>query len=189
MKPDLVFGVALALLVLGALAAGELRGRTDPLRVLLLGDSFAVGLARPLSAELRATDLTTYAREGEALEGFRRSHPDQLIPPGRWDVVLVSFGTNDFAAGPNTPARERFRASARSLGTEARARGARALWLLPPDLPTLPGANAWIAEQVADAGVRASPPPPAIERSPDRMHPTGRGYQVWARSVSERLTP
>jgi len=196
MKPDLVFGVALALLVLGALAAGELRGRTDPLRVLLLGDSLAVGLSRTLRAELLPrAELTTLAREGESLEGYRRAHPREFIPPGRWDAVLVSFGVNDFAAGRGSTARESFAANVTALHWEAgQDRDLRLVWLVPPEMPALPGCQGWVRRTLAGVDPTIAThafalEPPALELSPDRIHPTPLGYQRWAEWIAERFRP
>ena len=158
-------------------------------RVLLIGDSLAVGLARPLTSELksRGVELRTLARvaanAGQFTEpgGFGTLGLAELLPAFRPELVLICLGTNDTA--PGSSVREKLPARFARLRERTRAAGARVVFLEPPPLP-------WSREPIVQA---AAPAPlisaPAVQQAPDRIHPTPAGAAAWAAHIRKELLP
>jgi lysophospholipase L1-like esterase len=160
-----------------------------PTRVVLVGDSLAVGLARPLAAELKArgVELRTCARvaanAGQFTEpgGFGTLGLAGLLSDFKPELVLVSLGTNDTA--PGSSVREKLPARFDLLRQRASAAGARVVFLEPPPLP-------WSREPIHRAASHAGAPlllAPAIEQAPDHIHATPAGYAAWAKHIAKEL--
>lgn len=159
-------------------------------RVVLIGDSLAVGLARPLATELKAravelqTRAATGAHAGMFTEGSGASSLGKLLAEFGPDVVLVSLGTNDTVpAAPALAAKlpERFAL----LRQRASSAGARLVFLEPPPLP-------WSREPIHKAAAHAGAPlfpAPAVQQAPDHIHLTPAGYAAWAKAIAKELSP
>lgn len=177
-------------------------------RVLLVGDSLAVGLASPLSV-LAATNSVPFEAHGvvstrvdQWANGATVSEPvsAQTIaitgqPPGQKRVeldldgylerfrpthVLISLGTND-AAGAGVSKENVARLIAKVMKA-----GATPLWIGPPTMP-FPGVDA-VRGVVKESGVRYFPSEILeVSRAKDRIHPTRVGYASWAYAVWQWL--
>lgn len=173
---------ALLLALLGSSRKG--RPRTAP-RIMLIGDSLAVGLERPLGALAAAAGVPF---EGHGVTGTRigqwslgdkapMNHLDGWLAAFRPTHVLVSLGTND-AAGSGVD-----RASVETLLRKILAAGAVPLWIGPPAMPPRIALNA-VQEAVRSTGVvYLSSDRLEIPRAADGIHPTSLGYGHWARAV------
>ena len=148
---------------------------------LFAGDSLAVGMAR-------ATGIPS-----AAIGGISTGHPSILeavrrATPGT--VLLVSSGTNDARPAGDAAAR---------VSAEARARGVRLVWLVPPCHGPAPLdarsrlRAAEIAAAAAAAGVEAVAlrdlPAGACgsPRAGDGIHLSGRGYAALAEEAAGAL--
>lgn len=161
-----------------------------PRRVVLVGDSLAVGLARPLAAELKAQgiELRTCAKgganAGQFTEpgGFGTLGLAELLSTFKPELVLASLGTNDTA--PGSSVRAKLPARFALLRERVSAGGARLIFLEPPPLP-------WSrvpihqAAQAAPASVLLAP---AIAQEPDHIHATPAGYAAWAKHIAKELS-
>lgn len=178
------FGTALLLAQDGAAPASA---QPKTRRVVLVGDSLAVGLAKPLGAELGARGVAlqvraaTGANAGAFTEGSGAQSLGKLLADFRPDVVLVSLGTNDTVPGAEALAKK-LPARFALLASRSSAAGARVVFLEPPALP-------WSREPIHQAAAHAQAAlivAPAIEQAPDRIHPTGAGYAAWSKFIASR---
>lgn len=148
-------------------------------RVLLLGDSLAVGMDQPMQS-LAAQCGVAFLGQAKVGTSVTQWSKESWIGPAldlaRPNVVLVSLGANDF--GRNDAAN--VQASTSSLVSRIRSYGARVFWMAPPTMPFEDKVGAEAAWKAAvgsdwfDAAVLDIP------RSPDRIHPTGAGYRTMA---------
>jgi len=171
---------ALAVLALLALFGGKKSQavRQEVRRVLLIGDSLAVGLEKPMRA-LAYRDRVEIESHGDksttipwwAGSEVLQSIVDRFQPTH----VLVSLGTNDEKGGRiDTQAIER-------LLRTLRSRGAVVAWVGPP---TLPFPLAGVSEAVLGRADRYFHSEAlSIPRAGDRLHPTGAGYALWADAI------
>jgi len=176
-------GLALALLAL--LGGGKRPGpaRQAVRRVLLIGDSFAVGLERPLRmlADRDLPDLVSFEGHGQTSTTIPWWAESAVIPEvvARFQPshVLVSLGTNDEKGrilDQDRPAIER-------LLQTLRSRGAVVAWIGPPSLPFPRAGVSALAQSRAD---RYFPSEEIyIPRAGDGLHPTGAGYALWADAI------
>lgn len=170
-------------------AAGSAGAPKKLARVVLVGDSLAVGLARPLAAELKpqGAELKVCARvaanAGQFTEpgGFGTLGLAALLADFKPELVLISLGTNDTA--PGSSVRDKLPARFALLRERIEAAGARVLFLGPPPLP-------WSREPIyqaaADARLLVAP---AVEQAPDHIHPTPAGAAAWAAHIRKELFP
>ena len=169
-------------------------------RVLLIGDSLAVGM-RPHFQSLAAEAGIPF--EARAVGGTR---VDQWIDSNRLleilrtfqpTHVLISLGTND----AYTPlVAHDVEEHARELVDIIQEAGAHPIWIGAPDLPTpipcsvpCPGGMFDLRADTLEAIEDAAPyyfdsTDYEIPRSPDRIHPTAAGYAGWAGVVWNWLT-
>lgn len=148
-------------------------------RLLLVGDSLAVGLAPPLralSADARVT-FDSIAKEGTRIDQWARSQvlADKLAQ-FQPTLILVSLGTNDEylpSAAPQEPHLHEL--------LERLRKAAPVAWIGPPTLPK--SASNGVTPMIK-ANVPRSHYFPSdslqIPRGPDGIHPTARGYAGWA---------
>jgi lysophospholipase L1-like esterase len=172
----------LVLLGLGKRSSGATvtpsQGRPEG-RVLLVGDSFAVGLKAPLAAlsgaarvpfeghGVAGSHISEWAGSSEGLEGYLASF--------RPTHVLISLGTNDAAGGGTSTA------SVQRVLSKVQAARAVPLWIGPPTLP-FPDPN--VRSTVRATGVLYFPSETlSIPRAGDGLHPTGPGYTAWANAI------
>lgn len=164
----------------------ETRSRPPPRgqNILLIGDSLAVGLGKPL-LELARRDgatLSPLGVGGTRIPTWARGTKLTDAMLDRRSLVLVSLGTND-AAG-NDQSIEDLPKDIAALLDRLEARGARVIWIAPPDMPTLPRVGRvrlLIFDAVQDHPnaeyMPATYDPP---RTSDHIHPTPAGYNAWA---------
>lgn len=190
MKRLLLWGGLAVVATIGIVAFGSRRrrlGEND--RVLLVGDSLAVGLSVPMRklAADAGIPFDSVAHSGSRLDQWSKTtgYGAQLIQKlatFRPTVVLISLGTNDsYMVAPKAIA-----AVAGHLATiMQRIAGAEArlYWIGPPTLPK--------PDNGAVATIRSAIPrfqyfdsaQLTIPRQPDGIHPTWKGYAFWAEQI------
>lgn len=180
---DPLIAVLVALILAGALSSSS-SGRSSslPRRVLLVGDSLAVGLAGPLEQAARADGAafaatvkggTTTRHWASGSQSARLRAALELGP----DLVLVCLGTNDAASGPSA-----YRPDAAALVALLRADGRRVVWILPPILPAHFDA-ATVRATVAGLGVDTFDSERLTIPRFDGIHATPAGYRYWAGEI------
>lgn len=184
-KVALVTLACLAVFVLARSASGSTAPAGLSGKVLLVGDSLAVGLSAPLRRVLGGK-LVVHAKEG--------TRTDQWLSLGTWvaeerpAVVLICLGTNDAMMGKPSVNQT----SIAKLVGDASASGARVIWVLPPTLPATIGKTVVkddvVRDMVVATGVETFDSRKLdIPRAGDRVHPTSRGYQLWADALLSTL--
>jgi lysophospholipase L1-like esterase len=156
-------------------------------RVLLFGDSMAVGLDQHMR-ELAAEAGVPYT--GKGIVGTRidqwddSAWLDQTLASFQPTLILVSLGTNDEATAAGAVDRQAPHLDA--LLQKLEATGAQLVWIGPPELP-------FPRQGVSDM-IRANVPHffesehLEIPRGPDNLHPTAAGYAGWAGAIWQWLT-
>lgn len=161
---------------------------TKESRVLVLGDSLAVGLGPLIRVLGRDEGITVdhLAKSGSRAQEWAQS-PALALKLGQYrpTLVLVSLGTNDTYAGNAIQTQLPW---AQRLAKLLRDAGAEVAWIGPPALPNPHGgmrADEAYLRALRGGGVV---PDPAyfhseameIPRAPDNLHPSVRGYAGWA---------
>jgi lysophospholipase L1-like esterase len=161
---------------------------TSKTRLLLFGDSLAVGL-NPQFKQL-AAEAGVEAYVGKGIVGTRINQwdtdlwLDETLVAFQPNMILVSLGTNDEATSPGAVDREAPHLA--RLLDKLHATGAEIVWIGPPALP-------FPRQGVADM-IRANVPyyfeseNLEIPRSPDHLHPNAAGYAGWAGAIWQWLT-
>jgi lysophospholipase L1-like esterase len=151
------------------------------MRVLLMGDSMAEGLERPLRALLASQGHTLIPdwHRGDTT-GYWTGIARNAIDKANADVVLIALGTNDAnnRVPPATTARN-------AAGIAGKAGGRPLLWLLPPNSPHV-NVNA------TNEAIKSSVPAYVDARSLglgfyDGIHPTPAGFATWASAIAGRI--
>lgn len=137
----------------------------------LVGDSYAMGLSTPL-AKLLPDDgfLVGQSEVGAHTPAILRWVPDAIAKGAT--RVLISAGTNDYAAGSDQFARARVEAM--KLEEAVRGGPVELIWLESPTGTT-----------VAPVGARTIAAPKM--KLADRLHPSGTGYAEWAKKIAREL--
>lgn len=152
-----------------------------PRRVLVVGDSLAVGLCPKLKALATAdgSDWAPCAAKVSTRADQWVGQMPGLLSQNKPDLVIVSLGTNDSGMANPAVNRDAFNGIVKAIA----ASGAKALWLLPPKLP--PRLKADLVRQlIIDTGVATFDSRElAIEQAPDGIHPTTGGYAFWADAI------
>ncbi len=182
-------------------------------RILLVGDSLAVGLAVPLRALCRDTGLAfqALATVGTRIDQWATSSAlsDALVT-FQPTIVLISLGTNDAYMQPSGAQSVGARQAPfmeellNKIETYPHAGGAGAgpraiVWLSPPTLPkeavSLPSVMALIESEHAINFPRIKPRVAffptqglTLARGPDGIHPVASGYALWAGRLWQWLT-
>lgn len=189
-------GVGAGLLVLLGLGGRRSSGATvrpsggTAGRVLLVGDSFAVGLKAPMAALAASAGIPFEGHGATSTRANQWTTTQTVETPGQGQVtldldgylarfrpthVLVVLGTNDAASGGMSAL------SAQTIVSKIQRAGAIPLWVGPPTLP-FPDAN--VRSTVKSTGVRYFPSEIlVIPRASDNLHP--RDYSSWAQAVWE----
>lgn len=179
-------------------------------RILLIGDSLAVGLGTPLGALARDAGLAfqTLATVGTRIDqwGSSGTYGDALsvaLASFQPTIVLISLGTNDAYMRPSTGedigARQAPFMDALLTKIEA-ARPRAVVWIAPPTLP--PAAVSLAPVRALIQSEREIGLPPKIRprvaifpsqrltlpRGPDGIHPVTSGYAGWAGAIWQWLT-
>ncbi len=105
----------------------------EPIHVLLIGDSLAFGLARPITKEASKHNVVihTYAMGGSSTREWANVRPWLKGALRRWHPkwVFVVLGTNDYFI----PAwRKAFPQNAKKIVDKAHKHNANVIWLTPP---------------------------------------------------------
>lgn len=156
--------------------------------VALVGDSLAVGLTPPLSAEFSDLKFSAASKGGTDMRawlvGGQAPRLDQILSQ-KPAVVLVSLGTNDTAPA-SQPNAETIRSRLLELVAKVRASGAEPVWLLPGKLPW---STAALDAAVKESGVSAIEQPAEVQayKKYDPVHPSGEGYKVWSAAIAKSL--
>lgn len=145
-------------------------------RLLLVGDSFAQGLAPPLGELSKGLGVAFRADGRLGTRIAQWAAQPWLGADLSWapTMVLVSLGTNDMKLPQ--PAVEQ--AALGQLAARLKSSAARVVWLNPP---TMPFPDRGVRQMIAKTGLEvfhseALPLP----RGPDGIHPTVSGYAGWA---------
>jgi lysophospholipase L1-like esterase len=150
---------------------------TGPLRVALIGDSYAVGLGPQLARLLPyfqyeghvGTSTLQWARHASACGAC-----GDWIAAYRPDVTLVALGVNDGdSAEP---------ANYKTIADGLRGAGSRVLWVEPPAGVRTPTAR--VRQAIAALGVPTVPATLAPV-SADGVHP--QQYGPWAQEIASQL--
>ena len=207
----LVAASAIGAIVLAA-TGGKPKAKRQPLvregqRVVLIGDSLGVGLARPLAKLAAASGVTLdpqacggtmvfqWVREDTAYPGHDTTVAKKCtfglryIRQAQPDVVLISLGTNDAYSQESVIAKEHEQVA--QLVTAIREMGAQPVWIDPPKLAKAPNVPAML--QLIYSGPASEIPhfesdEMDVSMSGDAIHPTGNGYDSWAAGIWAWLT-
>jgi len=207
----IALAVALGVLVLAggsAATAGALHPISWPQeRVLVIGDSLAVGLATPLEQALRArgvgafrsiavggTMINQWAWSGSHLQARQL---DAALAEFQPTLVLISLGTNDEASrgavdykgdpaqppyGPGFSVANQRKDSIPKLASKLA--GVRSVWLGPPVT------SRWEPDRAFRDLIAANWPGRyfntesiALAKASDKLHMTGSGYRTWSDAI------
>lgn len=182
-------------------------------RILLVGDSLAVGLTAPLGALASeyGVPLQAIATVGTRIDQWAQSDAlTQALQTFQPTVVLISLGTNDAYMQPSSgedigqrqaPYMEALLSKIEQYThTADYGMGPRAIvWISPPTLPaaaiSLPSVMALIESEHQIALPRIKPrvsffPTQSLTlpRGPDGIHPVATGYAAWAGAIWQWLT-
>lgn len=156
-------------------------------RLLVFGDSLAVGLGPPIRQRVLAAGGlgATRGKVGMSLvQGLEAVH--DVIEQERPNVVFVVLGTNN--TGSATV--EHLRKSVTAIRAAVEQSGATLVWVGVPTLPAkFVGAEpvrALLQEVVGPAYVDSTTI--EFERTPDGVHATHKGYEAWAKELLRRVT-
>jgi len=170
------------------------------LRILLIGDSLAVGMAPHFAtmAKEAGADFKSLAIVGTRIDQWAASAElKALLGSFQPELVLVSLGTNDsFMKGADIVAKQQAqlekllavltewpRKRDYGLGPE------HVVWIGPPTLPSPPSPG--IPKMIQDSAGSALKPRYYyfhserldLPRGPDGIHPSVRGYAGWAGAI------
>ncbi len=180
--------------------SGEAGGVADVGRVLLFGDSLAVGLTKPLGVLAKAAGVTfagdgvqsSTIRDWLAGGGADAAGAAKVLRPRlvqdlakRPRLTLVSLGTNDMRTAD--PAAEGRRAGA--LIAFLKENGAEQIrWIAPPSMP-FDSASTEAFRTALDESCRVAGVPVFDSRATsferDGIHFTSKGYQRWAAAIAD----
>ncbi len=187
-------------------------------RLLLVGDSLAVGLSAPLGALCRDSGIPfqAIATVGTRIDQWAESQPlSDALAAFQPTIVLISLGTNDAymlpQKGQDIGARQAPYMEQLLSKIEQYTRstdygmGPRAIvWISPPTLPPAAVSLGPVMEliesqhQVSLSRLkprvaffptqRLNVPVESLPRGPDGIHPAPRGYAAWAGAIWQWLT-
>lgn len=160
-------------------------------RILLIGDSLALGLAPHLRAlaEEAGLPFRAVAQKGTAIrdwggiiETTASQRLQEALSTFQPTLVLVSLGTNDELFEPAVVVAEQDDLAA----LFERLDDYEVAWI---GVPTLPVQTAGAARMIRDTGVPYFPSERLeLRRAPDGLHPTVGGYAAWAGALWSWLT-
>jgi lysophospholipase L1-like esterase len=155
-------------------------------RLLLVGDSLAVGLAPPmkaLAAESKV-EFQSLALTGSRIDQWARSNKlTEKLTTYRPKLALISLGTND-AYGTGANIVQQTAAALETLLAKFRVANVDVAWIGPPKLPAAPSpAVLTMLKQSISSSHYFASDTLGIPRAPDGVHPTLRGYAGWAGAI------
>lgn len=158
-------------------------------RLLLFGDSLAVGLGPPMAALAKDQRVAfdTVAQVGTRIDQWA-SDPrlDQELATFKPTLILVSLGTNDAymqgdAVGRQGPYLTR-------LLSKLQATGAEIVWIGPPTLPVAPNGIVDMLKASIPSSHYFPSEALTLPRGPDNLHPTVAGYAGWVGAIWQWLS-
>ena len=159
-------------------------------RLLVIGDSLAVGMAPPLRelATLARIAFQANAKVGTRIDQWADSSTlTDALGSFHPTLTLVSLGTNDeYLTGSDAVVRQREKT--RQLLAKIKASGSDYVWIGPPTLPKASnGIVAMLRDEIPSSHYY---PSDALEipRGGDGIHPTARGYAGWAGALWQWLS-
>lgn len=161
-------------------------------RLLLIGDSLAVGLGPQLQAIAKdqKVPFDAVAEVGTRIDQWAtRADLDQHLAAFKPTLVLVSLGTNDaYMQGDWVVGRQQ--AALQALLAKIKASGAEAVWIGPPTLPlkTSNGIVPMLKATIPSSHYFPSDTALQLPRGPDGIHPTVAGYAGWAGALWQWLS-
>lgn len=182
-------------------------------RLMLVGDSLAVGLTAPLGALCQDNGIPfqAIAIVGTRIDQWAQSQPlTDALAAFQPTIVLISLGTNDAYMQPSpgqdigarqAPYMDQLLSKIEQyVHTTDYGLGPRAIvWISPPTLPpaavSLPSVMNLIESEHQIAFPKIKPrvaffPTQSLDlpRGPDGIHPVARGYALWAGKIWQWLT-
>ena len=153
--------------------------------ILIVGDSLAFGLSKPMGEIAKRNDVRFYSdgRGGTTLKqwvefGWVKKDCQKYEP----NTILVSLGINDYAS-PSS----REKISERSKHLVNLVGDAEVIWLIPAAKRK---SSEYIYEAVKDSGAMIFDARQLdIEHPKGDIHPTGKGYKAWAKAIWEFIRP
>jgi len=166
------------------------RVRPGETRLMLVGDSLAVGMAPHFAclSKEQKVPFEALAKVSTRIDQWAASQVlSEHVAQFRPTLVIVSLGTNDAYMMGDVAARQA--GPLDQLLAKLTAGGAEVAWVGPPSLPGKPNAGllALLRERIASSHYFASDALP-IPRGPDQLHPTARGYAGWAGTIWQWLS-
>lgn len=158
----------------------------DASRILLVGDSLAVGLGPPLRelALAAGLELEVHGQQSTRIDQWAgapllRARLDAFQP----SLTLVCLGTNDMR---QRAARETKRRQIGELVDVVAEGGGDLAWIGPPSMPFPDaGIRTVLREELGARGVALFDSAPlTIERADDGIHATRAGYWLWAEQIA-----
>lgn len=159
------------------------RVRPGKSRVFLVGDSLAVGLAPHLKTLFAETGIpfAHLAKSGTRIDQWANSQVlQQKLTEFSPTLILVSLGTNDEYLPEGAVERQRPYLAQLVENLEPHA---ELVWIGPPTLPKQSNGIVAMLRQELASSYYFSSDKLTIDRGPDRIHPTARGYAAWAGSI------
>ena len=156
-------------------------------RIMLVGDSLAVGLSTPLGALSKdakilfdplatvSTRIDQWAQSGTLVDHLASFKPT---------LVLVSLGTNDEYLSGDAVSRQRpylEQLLSRFQGTDV-------VWIGPPTLPKPTNGIVPMLQARLPSSHYFPSHTLTIARGPDQIHPTAKGYAAWAGALWQWLS-
>lgn len=196
-----VAGVAGVYYVLSRRSTVEPSLLASPQRILVMGDSLAVGMMPTFASlatqgghELLGKSCPIGSSGGasgcSAIVGAsttqwsRENWLEPTLTRARPTLVLISLGTNDFKGGPSIS--NSLRLSASSIVDQIKKAGAVPVWIDPLKMPFADSAGARDAWKSSGAVVFDSSQL-QFRRAADGIHLTPDGYRSWAESIWQWL--
>ena len=198
---------------------GEMPGKGEPVRLLVMGDStvasvgmerledtFAYSIARAVNDRTGRPVAWRAAGGNSATASDIRDHIAPHIDKRNWTHIALSVGINDMK---NFHMVRRFKQDFGTLLYALRSRfpDAEIVWTPIPDMrqcPALPEAlgrvlsaraeliNAMGARMCRERGATQTdrvPPQEPAAFARDGFHPSGEGYQIWGRHMARWIAP
>ncbi len=161
-------------------------------RLLLVGDSLAVGLGAKLAEEGAEVANRTVAKSGAQITAFvgnggMVSALEQAIAEFNPTVILVSLGTNDEAVRKSKPEMDVAAAKAQQVDELLkRFVGYHTIWIGPPSFKAWPMDRKFRDMLMMKVGPENYFPTETAfndDRANDGIHFTTRGYGKWLKSI------
>lgn len=149
--------------------------------ILLFGDSMAEGLSTPLKSNNKGYRVTSLYKRGSTIPYWNgNKNLFKTLNSKKWDIVLVSLGTNDLLLKQKNA--EKYIQFNEKLSTLK----AKVYWIIPPPMPFK---NEWMEQWIKN------PTPPIekidcqidFERVKDGVHLTQKSYKDWGKCVMDTL--